>query len=163
MPLGEAIDVATEMKDNILNRIAIRCDFSDQEWNAIHVLYGTPIAHVDNIIGQVINEAIELLDDPIIVVTGDHGEHFGERGLIGHRLGVTNAVTHVPLVIYESDVEVSHRTLSQHADVWELISREIELDLDVPIRVDPTESPRKYAVVQKGGERTSKNLDEIQE
>jgi hypothetical protein len=69
----------------------------------------------------------------------------------------------VPLVIYGSDVEVSSQDIIQHADVWELISREIELDLDVPVGMDPTGSPREYAVVQKGGEWTSKNLDEIQE
>jgi uncharacterized sulfatase len=163
MSLGEAIDVAMGMKNNILERIAKGCDFSDQEWNAIRVLYDTLIAYVDHMMGQVVDEAIELLDDPIIVVTADHGEHFGEQGLIGHRLGVTNALTHVPLVIYGSDIEVSSQDIIQHADVWELISREIEVDLDVPVSVDPSGSPREYAVVQKGGERTSKNLDEIQD
>jgi uncharacterized sulfatase len=163
MSLGEAVDVATEMKDNIIERIATGCDFSDREWNAIRVLYDMLVAYVDHMIGKVVDEAIELLDDPIIVVTADHGEHFGERGLIGHRLGVTNALTHVPLVMYGLDVEVSSKDIIQHADVWELISREIEPDLDVPVGVDPTGSPREYAVVQKGGERTTKNLDEIQE
>jgi len=163
MSLGEAIDVATEMKNNILERIATGCDFSDEEWNAIRVLYDTLIAYVDYMMGQVVDEAIEFLDDPIIVVTADHGEHFGEHGLIGHRLGVTTALTHVPLVIYGSDAEVSSQDTIQHADVWELISREIELDLDVPVGMDPTGSPREYAVVQKGGEWTSKNLDEIQD
>jgi uncharacterized sulfatase len=163
MSLSEAVDVATEMKHNILERIATGCDYSDREWNAIRVLYDTLVAYVDHVVGQVVDEAIELLDDPIVVVTGDHGENFGERGLIGHRLGVTNALTHVPLVMYGSDVEVSSQDTIQHADVWELISREIEPDLDVPVGVDPTESPREYAVVQKGGERTTKNLDEIQD
>jgi uncharacterized sulfatase len=163
MSLDEAIDVVTEMKADILERIATGCNFSDQEWNAIHVLYDTLIAYVDHMMGQVVDEAIKRLDDPIIVLTADHGEHFGEHGLIGHRLAVTDALTHVPLVIHGSDVEVSSQDTIQHADVWKLISCEMELDMDVPIGVDSTGSPRKYAVVQKGGERTSKNLDEIQE
>jgi uncharacterized sulfatase len=163
MSLDEAIDVVTEMKADILERIATGCNFSDQEWNAIRVLYDTLIAYVDHMMGQVVDEAIKRLDDPIIVITADHGEHFGEHGLIGHRLAVTDALTHVPLVIHGSDVEVSSQDTIQHADVWKLISCEMELDMDVPIGVDSTELPRKYAVVQKGGERTSKNLDEIQE
>jgi uncharacterized sulfatase len=163
MSLDEAIDVVTEMKADILERIATGCNFSDQEWNAIRVLYDTLIAYVDHMMGQVVDEAIKRLDDPIIVITADHGEHFGEHGLIGHRLAVTDALTHVPLVIHGSDVEFSSKDTIQHADVWKLISCEMELDMDVPIGVNLTGSPRKYAVVQKGGERTSKNLNEIQE
>ena len=163
MSVNEAIEVATDMKENILKRIARGSDFSDQEWNAIRVLYDTLVAYVDHMIGQIIDEAIELLDDPIIVVTGDHGEHFGERGLIGHRLGVTRTLTNVPLLIYGLDVEVSRRDTVQHADIWKLLSDKINAEIDAPVAVNPSESPREYAVVQKGGERTSKNLDKIQD
>jgi membrane-anchored protein YejM (alkaline phosphatase superfamily) len=36
---------------------------------------------------------------PLVVVTGDHGEEFGERGLRGHAHDVSEGETHVPMVI----------------------------------------------------------------
>lgn len=38
---------------------------------------------------------------PILIVTGDHGEAFGEFGRIGHTSDVSNAQTHVPMVIVD--------------------------------------------------------------
>ena len=39
----------------------------------------------------------------IIVVIADHGEELGERGLFNHRLSLSSAVTHVPLMIRMPD------------------------------------------------------------
>jgi arylsulfatase A-like enzyme len=39
------------------------------------------------------------LDRSIIIITADHGERLGERGLLGHQLGLDNVLLHVPLII----------------------------------------------------------------
>ena len=36
----------------------------------------------------------------IVIVTSDHGEYFGEHGLVGHYVGVAEAVLRVPLIVH---------------------------------------------------------------
>jgi arylsulfatase A-like enzyme len=40
-----------------------------------------------------------LLADTWVVITGDHGEHFGEHGHFGHGSSLYNEQTHVPLIL----------------------------------------------------------------
>jgi len=163
MPLDDAIELASYMKNNLLREIAGGCDFSDEGWNALLTLYDTQLAYVDHMVGKLVQTARSSLDDPIIVITGDHGEHFGERGLLGHRLDVTKALTNVPLVTYGIEPELDSDGIIQHADVWKVICEEADVELEIPSGVDPAEATRDYAVAQMGGERCKENLDKIQE
>lgn len=76
--------------------------------NAFEALYDGTIrqvdAHVDHLL-TTLEERGEL-DDTLIVITSDHGEGFGEPSeleptveLIDHNWGVSEAITHVPLVV----------------------------------------------------------------
>jgi arylsulfatase A-like enzyme len=38
--------------------------------------------------------------DSLLVVTSDHGENLGEEGLVDHKLSVSDALLHVPLVLH---------------------------------------------------------------
>jgi arylsulfatase A-like enzyme len=40
-----------------------------------------------------------LIDDSIVIVTADHGEHLGERDLFGHGCSVYRPELHVPLIL----------------------------------------------------------------
>lgn len=40
-----------------------------------------------------------LEKDTTIIVTADHGESFGEHGLVGHGIPLTQSVLHVPLIV----------------------------------------------------------------
>ena len=40
-----------------------------------------------------------ILDDTLIIVTSDHGENFGEDGLIAHGFSVDERLIHMPLVM----------------------------------------------------------------
>ena len=163
MPLNDAIKLASYMKNNLLREIANGCDFSDEEWNALLTLYDTQLAYVDHMVGKLVQAVRSSLDNPIIVITGDHGEHFGERGLLGHRLDVTKTLTNVPLVTYGIEPELDSDGIIQHADVWEIICEEANVELEIPGGVNPAEATRDYAVAQMGGERCKENLDKIQE
>jgi hypothetical protein len=39
------------------------------------------------------------LDDTLVVVTSDHGENFGEDGLVSHAVSLDNRLLHVPFVV----------------------------------------------------------------
>lgn len=64
-------------------------------------LYDGEILFTDTHIGRVIDElkAKGLYDKTVIVVTGDHGEGFGEHGVNFHGYHLYSAQTKVPLII----------------------------------------------------------------
>ena len=63
--------------------------------------YDRLIAAIDHEIGLIVSDLGRRgeLDRTIIVVTSDHGEHFGEHGLNGHGNSLYLELLHVPLVV----------------------------------------------------------------
>jgi len=86
-PYAEAVNYATmglgQKRDGIVNRYK----------NAIHYL--------DGLTGRVIDslDTAGVLDETIVLVTGDHGEEFDEHGFWGHNSAFTPEQIHVPLVL----------------------------------------------------------------
>lgn len=75
---------------------------------ALEGLYDGTIHQADAIVADLVDrlEARDRLDDTLLVVTSDHGEAFGERSRIdpevrlrGHKWGIHEVLTHVPLVV----------------------------------------------------------------
>jgi arylsulfatase A-like enzyme len=64
-------------------------------------IYDSDVAYLDSKIGELMAflDRVELRDDTIVIVTSDHGENFGEHGLIEHQLGVYDTLLHVPLIV----------------------------------------------------------------
>ena len=63
--------------------------------------YDGAIAYLDNELGLLIAELEKrgALDNTVIVIASDHGEHFGEHGLLYHANSLYLPLLHVPLVI----------------------------------------------------------------
>ncbi len=63
-------------------------------------LYAGEIAYTDDCIGRVITELqeLELYDDCLLIITGDHGEMLGEHGEAEHAYFIYQAAIHVPLI-----------------------------------------------------------------
>jgi arylsulfatase A-like enzyme len=64
--------------------------------------YDSEIHYADAGIGYIYKQlqALNLLEDTIVVVTADHGEGFGEQGVYGHGFSLCDALTRVPLIIH---------------------------------------------------------------
>ncbi|MFN8574362.1 MAG: sulfatase [Gemmatimonadaceae bacterium] len=64
-------------------------------------LYDAEIYFMDSQLGRLFRELESRgdLKNTVVIVTADHGEHFGERGLIRHANSVYTPLVHVPLVI----------------------------------------------------------------
>jgi arylsulfatase A-like enzyme len=67
----------------------------------LHRLYRASIRYMDDWLGRLLErlDAAGFLDDTLVIVTADHGENFGEAGLISHALSLDNRLIHVPFVI----------------------------------------------------------------
>lgn len=71
-------------------------------------LYRNCAWHVDSLIGNVIEKlkSTGLLDQSILVITGDHSQEFNEnkKNYWGHGANYSDAQIHVPMVYYDKDI-----------------------------------------------------------
>ncbi|MBC8188023.1 MAG: sulfatase [Proteobacteria bacterium] len=67
----------------------------------LHGLYHGDVAAADRKLDSVLDVLAESGDpgSPLVIASSDHGEHFGENGLMGHQFTVRHAALHVPLII----------------------------------------------------------------
>lgn len=148
----EAAEFAVEVHYDLDEIIANGCDLSDDEWAALEAMYDAEIAYTDEMVGRLIDYVDSLdMDDTVVVVTGDHGELFGEYGLLSHGYVLIDAVTRVPLVIDGiGDLSVDGDDIVQHADVMKTLLELAGADSGETIGVDLREEGREYAVSQRG-------------
>jgi len=79
-----------------------------RETDVLARLYDAEIADMDRRIGGFIDwlDARGELDGALFVITSDHGERLGERGLVGHSLVMDPYLLRVPLIVhYPSKLE----------------------------------------------------------
>jgi arylsulfatase A-like enzyme len=64
-------------------------------------LYDDEIRYLDSVIGHLWHmfQSASFFDDTVVIITSDHGEHFGERGHYTHILSLYNELLWVPLII----------------------------------------------------------------
>jgi len=63
--------------------------------------YDRCIAYLDRHVGALLDELDRtgVLDETLVVVTADHGEHLGEQHLFGHGTSLYRPEIHVPLIV----------------------------------------------------------------
>jgi arylsulfatase A-like enzyme len=64
-------------------------------------MYDAEVAHQDALLGRFFQQlqARGCLDHTLVIVCADHGEHLGEKQLMGHSLSIYNELVRVPLMI----------------------------------------------------------------
>jgi len=92
----------------------------DTDMKLIFNRYVNACHHLDSQYGRILDilEKEQLLENTIVVITGDHGEEFMEKGRWGHNSEFHEEQTRVPLVIYVpgSDAGIIDRMVS-HLDI----------------------------------------------
>ncbi|WP_169823525.1 LTA synthase family protein [Azoarcus olearius] len=94
--------------------------------------YKRTVAYADTVVRDLFGELERLgvLDDTIVVITGDHGEGFGEHGLMGHNKLPYEEGVRVPLLIHypkqiQSQIIEGAR---QHLDILPTILELLQAD-----------------------------------
>jgi uncharacterized sulfatase len=123
MSTEDAAEFAMEMHYNADEMMANGADFTEEKWQALHAMYDAEIAYTDECIGRLFDYVEALgLEDTVLVITADHGELFGEEGLLSHKLVLRDALINVPLVTHGlGDLQVGEGGLLQHADIMQTI------------------------------------------
>ena len=90
---------------------------------ALEFLYDDCIRQLDSVLERLVTELKrrDEYEDTLLVITSDHGEGFGERSrldptvrLVGHRWGIAEELTHVPLLVKEP-AQTTGRSISDAA------------------------------------------------
>lgn len=147
--LSESVYTGTE---GIRRRMAAGLDLSDAEWEAIEAMYDAEIRYADYTAKQLVSTAQLAADGPLVViVTADHGDLFGEYGLIGHNLVLHDGLTRVPgLVIGIEDIVDPPKTVTQHIDLTYTVASAAGISLEQFQGRDLRDPSRPYAISQRG-------------
>lgn len=74
---------------------------TEAAWELMQCWYDGEIAYIDSLLGTLFEFLRErdMYDDTAIIVTSDHGEHFGEDGLMYHQFSLSELLLNVSLII----------------------------------------------------------------
>ena len=66
-------------------------------------MYNAEAAYQDHLVGQFFDRLRRAgwLDQSLVIVLSDHGDHLGEHQLMGHSVSLYNELVHVPLIIHD--------------------------------------------------------------
>lgn len=162
--LRAARQLADYHADHIPELIADGVPLTEAELENLQVLYDALIEYTDDRIRELLDYIEEQWGETIVVITGDHGELFGERRTVGHRMTTHTKLSHVPLITKGLDAAVDYDgELVQHADIVRTILEQVGGDTEGMAGIDLATDTREYAVVQRGESRFRKNVERMEE
>lgn len=152
MTTKEAVERSMEIHRNLKEIVANGYTLSEADEMALIAMYDAEIAYTDEMIGRLFDYIRSLdLGDTVVVVTADHGELFGEHGLLGHRYVLSDAVTNVPLVVHGlGDLTVSETDIVQHPDLMRTLLEIVDGRTEQMQGVDLRREGRTCAISQRG-------------
>jgi arylsulfatase A-like enzyme len=91
--------------------------------------YDGAIAYLDYELGRLLADLRErgLLDDTLLIVTSDHGESFGEHGLMAHGNSLYLNLLHVPLVIVNPARVPTGRSIAEPVSLRDIPATVVDL------------------------------------
>ena len=95
---------------------------NEAEIEAITALYDEEIGYVDDQIGRLVDylKKMNVLDESLLILTADHGEHLGEHGFFSHVASLYEPIVHIPLILrypFGIDGQSVSRQPVQHIDI----------------------------------------------
>jgi len=98
----QAMALSTELSLFAENEAMIGArTYSDAELAAIRGVYDATLVDLDTATGALLDDlsARGVLDNTVVILVADHGEHLGEHDRFEHRWSVHEELLHVPLVV----------------------------------------------------------------
>jgi arylsulfatase A-like enzyme len=97
-------------------------ELTDAERDRVVDLYDGEIAYIDTKIGEIMTwlQQNRLFDNTLVILTADHGEHFGEHDHYSHVASLYQPIVHIPfLVKYPKECAATGtcEDLVQHTDI----------------------------------------------
>jgi len=132
--LRTQVDMAKIRKvaDNPLVCFTDDFELSEAEIQALTCLYDEEINYLDYKVGELVDslKKMNLLDESLLILTADHGEHLGEHGMYSHVASLYEPIVHIPLILrYPAAVKpgtVSHQPV-HHIDIFPTILKSTDI------------------------------------
>ena len=160
----EAREVAIKMTKDLNRYVAGMYELTSDELDAIIAMYDATISYVDKCVADLVNWIRSRDENTVFVITGDHGELFGERGLLAHKLVTHDAVCHVPMVVSgPTNITNYEGELIQPIDVVYTLLTEVGADVSHMQGIDLRTEEREYCFIQRGGDRVERHLEWFKE
>ena len=88
-------------------------EMAEQHKALLDSVYDAEVATQDEYLGLFFDrlQSSGALDNTLVIVVADHGEHLGEKHLIGHTVSLYRELTHVPLIIRDPAGDFARGTL----------------------------------------------------
>lgn len=147
----KAADLALDIHHRVEEVISDGYTLTEHEEKALMAMYDAEIAYTDECIGRLFDHIQTLnLGSTIFIITADHGELFGEKGLLSHKIVLDDAVTHVPLVAHGFDgVKLPTNRPVGHVDVVRTIVEIADGPTEQCQGIDLRSDTRQWAVSQR--------------
>jgi arylsulfatase A-like enzyme len=77
-------------------------EYSEEELKITNLTYDATLSDLDDLFKSLVTtlENSGHLDDTVVILTSDHGEHLGEQHMFDHQYTIYEAVCRVPLVVW---------------------------------------------------------------
>ncbi len=87
---------------DILDDWYTRSDWDDEQMQVFRDAYDGCLLYLDDLVKRIVDALRErgALENTVLVITSDHGEHFGEHGLTDHGNSLYDPLLHIPLVLH---------------------------------------------------------------
>jgi arylsulfatase A-like enzyme len=120
-------------------------------------LYDGEIAYMDVHVGRIVDllERQGLLHSTLLVLAGDHGEAFGEKGESGHGVFIYDGTMKIPLIFHAPENLPRGRTVRTRARLIDVFPTVLDL-LGNPLRRKPSTAKVCCRASRGGGRRTDR-------
>ncbi len=101
---------------------AINPNMDPRDLEHIIALYDGEIAFTDHYLGLIFRrlKELDLWEDTLVIITGDHGEEFFEHGLKGHRESLYDETVKIPLIIKLPGGAGQDRKIAQQVSIIDI-------------------------------------------
>jgi arylsulfatase A-like enzyme len=106
-----------------------KMELDEEDLAYIRGVYDGEVRYVDQHVGALLKEFddLGLRERTILILTSDHGESLGERGVIGHNLALHDYEVRVPLIIRHPALEGRRRRVRQQVELVSLMPTVLDL------------------------------------
>jgi arylsulfatase A-like enzyme len=101
VPEGTDEDAMRRSSDAVIGAQLFGDPVSEENRSLVRDLYDAGIRYEDTMVERALDalRQRDALDRTVVIVVSDHGELFGELGLYGHLVSMSECLLHVPLII----------------------------------------------------------------
>jgi arylsulfatase A-like enzyme len=164
-PYGLSFSEAQRVNYDPVKHVTGTVPMDERDFNVLRALYDAEIAYLDTKLGELFSylDRQNLMDQTLIIVSADHGENFGDHGLMGHKWCLYDTLLRVPLIIRYPSCFTPGTTIDDQVQLVDIFPTLMEvLDIHEPKIRDQLQGfsllpdqvanrPRKFAVAERAG------------